>query len=112
MARRRTSVVRRRRFSFRRSGYRAKPKMTIPLSIVAGFVPVVVGVWNRRSSGQAVSDYLQSSFTGIGSDGKFNFANLKGGLMPIIAGFAVHKVASVIGINKALGRARVPLLRV
>jgi len=110
---RRTAVARRRRFSFsRRPRFHSKPKMTIPLSIVAGFVPVVVGVWNRRSSGQAVSDYLQSSFTGIGSDGKFSFTNLKGGLMPIVAGFAVHKVAGMIGINKALARARVPFLRI
>jgi hypothetical protein len=78
---------------------------------VAGFVPLAVGVWNRRSSGQAVADYLQSSFTGV-SNGQFNFANLKTGLLPIVAGFAVHKMAGAFGINKAIARARIPFIRI
>ena len=91
---------------------RSKPKMTIPLAVVAGFVPTVVGVWNRRSSGNAISAYLQSSFTGIGADGQFQFANLKAGLMPIVAGFAVHKIAGMLGVNRAIARARIPLIRI
>lgn len=109
MAKRR-ALVRRRSFIPRR-GFRSKPKMTIPLSVVAGFVPLAVGVWNRRSSGQAVADYLQSSFTGV-SNGQFNFANLKTGLLPIVAGFAVHKMAGAFGINKAIARARIPFIRI
>lgn len=104
------AIARRRSYFMRRP--RAKAKMTIPLAVVAGFVPVAVGVWNRRSSGQAISDYLQSSFTGIGTDGKFNVANLRTGLMPIAAGFIVHKIAGMLGVNKAIARARIPLVRI
>ena len=105
-----TSVRRRSFRSFSRT--RSKPKMTIPLAVVAGFVPTVVGVWNRRSSGNAISEYLQSSFTGIGSDGKFRFESLKAGMLPIVAGFAVHKIAGMLGVNRAIARARIPLIRI
>jgi hypothetical protein len=86
--------------------------MTIPVAIVAGIVPTVVGVWNRRSSGEQVAQYLQAGFTGIGADGKFNISNLRAGLMPIVAGFGVHMIASKLGINKAIARARVPFIRI
>lgn len=104
------AVARRRYFGPKRA-VRSKAKMTIPLSVVAGFVPVAVGVWNRRSSGQAVADYLQSSFTGV-SNGQFSFANLRTGLLPIVAGFGVHMIASKLGINRAIARAKVPFIRI
>lgn len=105
------AVARRRRFSFKRT--RSAPKMTIPLAVVAGFVPTAVGVWNRRSSGQAVADYLQQGFTGITpGTGQFAFSNLKVGLLPIAAGFMVHKVASMLGVNRAIARARIPFIRI
>jgi len=104
------AVARRRYFGPRRV-VRSKAKMTIPLSVVAGFVPLAVGVWNRRSSGTAVADYLQSSFTGV-TNGQFNFANLKTGLLPIVLGFTVHKMAGAFGINKAIARARIPFIRI
>ena len=111
MAFRKRAVARRRSYFSRRP--RAKAKMTIPLAVVAGFVPVAVGVWNRRSSGQAISDYLQAGFTGITpGTGQFNLANLKVGLMPIAAGFIVHKIAGMIGVNRAIARARIPLIRI
>jgi len=34
------------------------------------------------------------------------------GLWALIGGFVIHKVATVIGLNRALGRARIPYLRV
>ena len=34
------------------------------------------------------------------------------GLWALIGGFVIHKIASVIGLNRALGRARIPFLRV
>jgi len=107
------AVATRRRYFARRSAPRARAKMTIPLAVVAGFVPAAVGVWSRRSSGQAVADYLQAGFTGITpGTGQFAIANLRSGLLPVIAGFGVHLVASRLGINRAIARARIPLLRI
>lgn len=105
-------AVARRRFYPRFKRTHSRPKMTIPLAVVAGFVPVVVGVWNRRNSGTEIGNYLQSSFTGVGSDGKFNLQNLKTGLLPIGAGFIVHTLAGKLGINRAIARARIPFLRI
>jgi hypothetical protein len=87
--------------------------MTIPLAVVAGFVPVAVGVWNRRASGTAVADYLQAGFTGITpGTGQFNLGNLRLGLMPVFAGFICHTIASKLGINRAIGRAGIPFIRI
>ena len=104
-----------RRRSHRRffSRSRSKPKMTIPVAVVAGFIPAAVGIWNRRGSGQAVADYMQQSFTGITpGTSQFSLANLKDGLLPIIAGFGVHMIASKIGINRAIGKSGIPFIRI
>ena len=90
---------------------RRRTKMTIPLAVVAGFVPIAVGVYNRRSSSQSMADFLLSSFTGI-SNGQFNIQNMRTGLFPIAGGFLVHMIASRLGINRTLARAGIPLLRV
>ena len=34
------------------------------------------------------------------------------GLVALIGGFLIHKLATMIGLNRALGRARIPFLRV
>jgi len=87
--------------------------MTLPLAVIAGFVPTMAGVWNRRGSATEIANYLQAGWTGITPEGgNFSFTNLRAGLIPALAGFAVHKVASMMGINRALGRARIPFVRV
>lgn len=92
---------------------RRRQRFTIPLAIVGGMLPVAVGVWNRRSSSTEMGNYLQAGFTGISSGtGTFDFANLRQGLFPIMAGFVVHTVASRLGINRALGRSRLPVVRI
>jgi hypothetical protein len=106
------ALARRRSFPrvFRRTH---KQKLTIPLAVVAGFIPAVVGVWNRRGSSQAVADYLQAGFTGITpGTGQFSFSNLRAGLLPVVAGFGVHMVASKLGINRAIGRSGIPFIRI
>ncbi len=90
-----------------------RPKFTLPLAIVAGFVPAVVGVWNRRGSGSAVADYLQMGFTGITpGSGQFSINNMRVGLIPVVAGFFTHMIASKIGINRAISRAGIPWIRI
>ncbi len=111
MARRRSVAVRRRRVF--RSFKRRNTKFTLPLAIVAGFVPVGVGLWNRRGSSQAMGDFLQAGFTGISpGTGQFQFSNMRAGLIPIAAGFFAHMVASRLGINRAISRAGIPWVRI
>ena len=56
---------------------------------------------------------LTKNYTGLDyKTGNWDLENLKRGLLPLIIGIATHKVASYLGINRALGRARVPLIRI
>jgi len=91
---------------------RAKTK--IPVAVVAGFIPLAA---------KALSDVqmyglpgLQNTVTAVVPYNpvtrQFTTANLSQGLFPILIGFAVHKIASVMGINRALASAKVPLLRI
>jgi hypothetical protein len=81
------------------------------MAIVAGFIPVGVGLWNRRGNATDMGNYLQAGFTGIGTDGKFNLGNLRSGLLPVASGFLVHMFAGKLGINRAIARAGIPLIR-
>lgn len=94
----------------RKKGRRTR-KTTLPLAIIGGMLPVAAGVWSRRTSGTAIAEYLQAGFTGV-SNGTFNVANLRLGLFPVMAGFIVHSIAGKLGANRALGRARLPLIRI
>ena len=107
----RKAIARRRSYS--RPRVHRKQKFTLPLAVVAGFVPLAVGVWNRRSSATAIGQYVQGALTGIDpATGSFNLALLRGGTLPIVGGFAVHKIASMLGINRAIARAGIPVIRI
>lgn len=91
---------------------RAKPK--IPVAVVAGFIPLatkaITDVQNYGIAG------LQNTVTAIvpynPATRRFTTANLHMGLFPILFGFAVHKLASAMGVNRALAQAKVPLIRI
>lgn len=96
-----------------RPKFRRKQKFTLPVAVVSGFIPAAVGVWNRRSSPTEIGNYLQAGFTGITpGTGQFNFANLRSGLIPVVGGFMVHLLASKLGVNRAIARAGIPLVRI
>ncbi len=89
--------------------------MTIPLTIIAGFAPVVGGTISRlRTSGiEGASNFLLAGMTGFDkASNSWSLGNLGLGLGPILLGGLAHKIAGRMGINQALGRAKVPLLRV
>lgn len=111
MARAKTTR-RRRRSPFRRA-YRRARRMTIPMAIVGGMIPVATGLWNRRESATEMGAYLQRGFTGVEpGTNRFVFSNLRLGAIPLAAGFFVHVIASKLGFNRALGRAGLPLIRI
>jgi hypothetical protein len=95
---------------------RAGAKMTIPLAVVGGLVPMGVDVLSAYKIGgaSAALGHVSMCTTGYDpSDGKmklgFAVQKLYG---PLLAGFLVHKLASKLGVNRALGKAGVPLLRI
>ena len=93
-----------------------KSKMTIPLSIVAGFaVPAakLASDYTKYKDINVTTRQLGQFFTGYDwTSGAWSSQSLKFGLMPVLAGFMVHKLAGRFGINRALGAAGIPLIRI
>jgi hypothetical protein len=90
-------------------------KFTLPVAVVLGFTPLVArAVDLTRSFGFANAlQVLPTSLIPYNvQTRKMDFGQLSNGLYPIIAGLAVHKiVGGMLGVNRALAAARVPLLR-
>jgi hypothetical protein len=99
----------------RKTKHRSKAKFTLPLSVVAGFAPgVSYAIAGYKAGGfKGATNSLAYAYGGFDvSTGKFNMAGLYHGLIPAIGGFLIHMVAGKIGINRALGRAGVPFIRI
>jgi len=104
--------------------HRRSNKMTIPLAVVAGMVPLAIGTWQHgqfngwTGSGDTAMDYFVRSLTGFSPNAAgyggstFNIRNMKHGALPIVVGMIAHKVAGRIGINGALARAGIPFIRI
>jgi len=87
--------------------------MTIPVAVVAGFLPAAGKIYESRGSPEGMANTSSRIFLGFNPDnGNFDFEDMKFGIAPIFMGFIVHKIASGMGINRALGAARVPFIRI
>jgi hypothetical protein len=89
--------------------------MTIPIAPLIGFAvglyPSVESVMegNIHQAAQRLGrDYIGYDYT----DGTFDVKRAYHGLAPLFMGALVHTAASKLGINRALGRAKVPLVRI
>lgn len=88
---------------------------TIPVAVIAGLAPGAYRAYEGFSTDgiRGLAYRLSNDFTGFDPyQKKFNLFEMKYGLGPLLLGVAVHKVAGKLGINRALGRAGVPFLRV
>lgn len=105
--------------------YRSRPKkkrrrkagFTLPISIIAPLaMQGVKFVENTTNHGLSdATKVLVKDFTGYQPDPNydaFKFNRMKEGLLPLLVGVAVHKVAGRLGLNRALGRAGVPIIRI
>jgi hypothetical protein len=96
-------------------GHHKRGGFTIPVAAVMGFAPLVVGgIDNVRFHGiSGLKDYTARTIIPYDPESRrFTTAYLGYGLYPIVAGFLVHwLVGGKLGVNRMLGRARVPLLR-
>jgi len=97
---------------------------TIPAALVSGaalgFVIKPASNWDspyeavkRGNIDVAIKNYA-CNMIGYRADTGAIFDTTIGmkGLWALIGGFMIHKLATVIGLNRALGRARIPYLRV
>lgn len=109
-SRRRRTIVR-----YVRRGARRARGVTFPIAVMAGLAPgaarAVEGFKNDGFRGAAYR--LANDFTGYDAyNNSWNASELKYGLLPLAAGYAVHWLfGSKLGINRALGRANVPFIR-
>ena len=113
-----TKAITRRRpraLAIRRVGRRAK-HMTLPLAIVGGFIPMGQDIFGAYKVGglSAALGHVSLCTTGYDpADGKwkpmFAAQKLYG---PLMLGVLVHKLATRLGVNRALGKAGIPFLRV
>jgi len=100
----------------KKKGKRKRSQMTMPLAVVAGFVPPARIIWaesrgTRGLEGGAVA--ASRIFLGYDSNtARWDFNQLQYGFGPILVGFGIHKVAQMVGINRALAAARVPFIRI
>ena len=90
----------------------------VSLAVIAGFVPLAMEVVNAYKT--EPDDFLNraghnvtAALTGYDTyDKKFHFAHMKNGSLPILGGFLVHKLASKLGINRAIASAGIPFISV
>jgi hypothetical protein len=87
----------------------------ISLAVAAGFLPTIIqGMKRNNSNGlQSALDEAASGFIGYSSETRdFKLSRMKNGLVPVLAGALVHKLAGRFGINAMLGRAKIPFVRI
>jgi len=92
-----------------------KGSIKVPISLVVGLVPTLseaIKGW-KQSGPNGVLNNVSAALTGYSPlVNKFQWFSLKYGLLPLAMGAGVHLLANYAGINRALGRARIPFLRV
>lgn len=88
---------------------------TLPISVTAGMVAGLSEPAKRLIDGDYHNAAKAMSLRFVGYDpdsSSWHLSYLKKGLFPVLGGVVVHKVASKIGINRAIARAGIPFLRI
>ncbi len=111
-----TKAIARRRNPARRKAQRRRGGFTLPLAMIAGFVPLGIHVKEGFDVGGVTmaAKYATADLTGynpVSGEWEWGYPK-KYGWGPIAVGLIVHTLASKLGVNRALGRARVPFLRI
>jgi hypothetical protein len=95
----------------RRSGR----KFTIPLLVVAGFLPGITSTipqitYHGLSGGAAHFTKIMTGYNPL--NGSWRWQELQAGLFPVIMGFVGHwLIGGKLGVNRMLARSGIPLIR-
>lgn len=110
------AIARRRTITrFIRRGRSRASHSTVPMAVMAGFVPMAVRGYNGYKANGIVGglDGISSALTGYSVfDQKWHPEIMMQYLAPIAYGWGIHWLAGRLGVNRALGRAGVPFLRI
>ena len=98
----------------KRKGKRRRPGFTLPIAVIGG----IAGMPNLQGAVQAgiTGDFPRvgrelGGIVGV-QEGRFDFNLLLKNMVPLFAGGIVHWLAGKFGINRAIGRARIPIFRI
>jgi hypothetical protein len=98
-----------------KNGNHRKRQLTVPLAVVGGFaVPITKMYQGFRGEGLtgALNEAIKG-FIGYRPTAKtWDFMCLKDGLLPVVVGITVHKMASALGVNRMLASTGIPILRI
>jgi len=95
--------------------HRARRKFTIPVAVVAGFLPgATASIADFQTYGmKGATTMISRRYIGFDpQSGKFAPSLMWGGTFPLILGLIVHKVAGIMGVNRALSNAGIPFVRI
>jgi len=96
--------------------HRKKARATLPLAVVAGFVPPARIIFAESQGGRGIEGGAVAAsriFLGYDSNtAQWDFQQLQYGFGPILVGFGIHKIAQMVGINRALAAAKIPFIRI
>ena len=115
MASKAVAVRRRRSSYFGRTRTHRKKQFTLPLAVVAGFVPMGLALYGvqREMGTRAMLSTIPMKLIGYNPNlGKWDFGGMKCGTVSILGGFAVHAIASKLGLNRVLARSGIPFIRI
>lgn len=115
----------RRRYSFRKANrHYSRPKMTLPVAVIAGLAPTIAAGINGFQVGNSAGGFarglsfaasqMSAYLTGWNyEEMRFRFDLMSKGLLPLLLGVAAHKVVGgMFGVNRLLSRAKMPLVRI
>lgn len=94
---------------------RRSNSFTLNIAAAAGFIPLAKTAWDGYQFGgfPTMLNEVSAAVTGYNPEQRvWRAQTLMKGTVPILIGLAVHKLASRLGVNRMLGRAKVPFARV
>ncbi|KKM23371.1 hypothetical protein LCGC14_1615910 [marine sediment metagenome] len=94
---------------------RRRPRVTFPIAVVAGFIPGAARTLDAfQSTGwRGGTQVMGQAYLGYDwLTGQWHPGTMWYGTAPLVLGIIVHRVAGLLGINRALGQARIPFFRI
>lgn len=94
---------------------RRRAKTVLPLAVVGGLAAGVAEPLQYAASGRFTDGMRQLSknYSGYDPIGKYwSVKDLKAGLIPLMIGVMIHKVAGKMGVNRAIARSGIPFVRI
>jgi len=93
---------------------RRRTQPTLPVAALAGFAPLLAYTISRAKSGGvegAMSGICAATTGWDTTSASWQPKLMWHGTFPVMIGIGVHRLASMFGVNRALARAGIPLLR-